>query len=426
MSVSLLPVLILFSAILCVIITSCENNAEGNSIPKQQENETVSPAEDFEYELREGICVIKKYVGTDIEVIIPDSIKDRPVTKIDQFAFEDYDMKRVVIPDSVLDIDTKAFVSCSQLTQVKMSANLKKLGSAAFAYCEELEELELPTSLTEISGIYKIVENPADPFYRCDKLTLIVSSGSYAETYVKEYWKNYAVKTDSSQAENQTSLEQVKDTPSKMFEYYLDQEESDGGIHILKYVGQDKTVKIPERIDGQRVVYIGMNAFKQNVRIKKIFIPDAVYLEDYAFSECENVEEIAFEGKVLNQSMRGVFSSCKSLKEIKLPSGVQSLSDDVFKNCTSLERVIFQENLKYIESDSVFNNCTALKQVEFPSSLEKIGKKIRMMDYNTGIETIKWNEVNIFTSCEDVSLIVHDGSYAESYAKKNGLIYEIK
>lgn len=72
-------------------------------------------------------------------------------TKICQKAFaRHYEIKEVVIPDSVETIEDYAFGDCIYLCRVKLPENLTSIGKYAFAGCVNLEYISLPKSLSEI------------------------------------------------------------------------------------------------------------------------------------------------------------------------------------------------------------------------------------------------------------------------------------
>ena len=110
-----------------------------------------SPAKDFKYELNEegtGV-VIEKYLGKDVEVIIPEVIKTFPVVSIGYGAFSDADLESITIPDSVKEIRTEAFKHCTNLKTVVLGKNLETIGYSAF--CNSgLESITIPDSVKEI------------------------------------------------------------------------------------------------------------------------------------------------------------------------------------------------------------------------------------------------------------------------------------
>lgn len=76
---------------------------------------TSSPIEDFSYEFKDGEVTITGYIGTDREIVIPDTIEDRPVTVIGEKAFQGYDMTSIIIPNTITIIQKRAFDDCKRL-----------------------------------------------------------------------------------------------------------------------------------------------------------------------------------------------------------------------------------------------------------------------------------------------------------------------
>ena len=95
--------------------------------------------------------VLKKYKGTDPEVIISDVIKGIEVKEIGEYAFYNCaDVKKVVISSAVERIDKGAFANCAALEEVTLPSTLKYLGDYAFEDCSSLTKIELPDGLEEV------------------------------------------------------------------------------------------------------------------------------------------------------------------------------------------------------------------------------------------------------------------------------------
>lgn len=95
--------------------------------------------------------VLKKYKGTDPEVIISDVIKGIEVKEIGEYAFYNCaDVKKVVISSAVERIDKGAFANCAALEEVTLPSTLKYLGDYAFEDCSSLTKVELPDGLEKV------------------------------------------------------------------------------------------------------------------------------------------------------------------------------------------------------------------------------------------------------------------------------------
>lgn len=70
---------------------------------------------------------------------------------IGESAFDDvYNLKTIVLPESVQRIETKAFEDCIALEEIRMGDGVSVIGQIAFANCQSLTQITLPSGLKEI------------------------------------------------------------------------------------------------------------------------------------------------------------------------------------------------------------------------------------------------------------------------------------
>ena len=189
---------------------------------------------------------IKRYKGTEENVIIPAEIEDMKVCSIMFKAFwKCTGLKNIVISEGINEINNQAFSDCTNLESVTVQGGMKKIDGYAFYRCKSLEQISLPdgvklgygvfedckalktivlpsglskidgalfsgcSSLQSIAipdGTERILDSafygcsklrditiPAsvqrihkESFVRCKKLTIHAPAGSYAEQYAKE------------------------------------------------------------------------------------------------------------------------------------------------------------------------------------------------------------------------------------------------
>jgi len=95
---------------------------------------------------------------------------------------------------------------------------------------------------------------------------------------------------------------------------------------------------------------------------------------------------------------------CRSgLTGVIIPQSVVSIGDEVFSECDALSCVIFPEGIMSI-GNSVFDGCESLTSAAIPASCTSIGERA-------------------FENCPNLILKVKEGSYAEQYARENGIPY---
>lgn len=121
------------------------------------------------------------------------------------------------------------------------------------------------------------------------------------------------------------------------------------------------TVKIPKRIDGYTVVYVGTvekadtTIFSEQdaKKIKQIKLPDTLR-------------------KIGNRA----FVGCEKLKKIVLPKNLNYIGKSTFSGCYNLEKVVFKTNKAKIGKNAFFTGSTLLssdkrshlQKVEFPAT----------------------------------------------------------
>lgn len=184
-------------------------------------------------------------------------------------------------------------------------------------------------------------------------------------------------------------LDPASPNPVSDFEYVVNK---DGGITITKYVGTDKSVVIPSKIEEKDVTHIGYDAFYRT-EIESVLIPDTVIgLFDSAFYGCEQLKTVILSDNLISIG-EDAFCECYSLTEIELPNSLEKIESYAFYCCTELktitvpgntdyistfafaktglESVIIEEGVKHIGADAFM--ATQVKEVVIPSSVEVIG-----------------------------------------------------
>lgn len=140
-----------------------------------------SPEEDFEYEVDDGEIEITGYKGEDSDIIIPDTIDNHFVTKIEDNAFEGYNITSVVIPDTVTKIDNKAFRNCKRLKEVEFGNSLEEIDYKAFYGCISLTSVHIPESVTDMKNSGFGIADGED-----SECVIYGKPGSAAEEYVND------------------------------------------------------------------------------------------------------------------------------------------------------------------------------------------------------------------------------------------------
>lgn len=130
---------------------------------------------------------------------------------------------------------------------------------------------------------------------------------------------------------------------------------------IIRYMGENDTVVVPEKINGgtYTVNSIDSYAFYECNALKAIDIPSSITeIGNYAFYGSK------IESLTLNSNAIGTnFQNSSSLKTVHLGSNVTSLPDWAFSH-SGLEEITFSESVKTVGSNA-FAGCSNLKKAEF-------------------------------------------------------------
>ncbi len=325
-----------------------------------------------------GGYILKKYNGTDTEIMIPDHIAGKPVTRIGKRCFSPCsttscevslvrrNIRSVYIPDTVICIEECAFHECQSLAEITIPNSVVTIEDLAFDHCRSLTEVTLPESLNTISK---------GSFSCCESLEHIQIPKKV--THIGEHAFNSCGKlTEINIPDN------VEEIGSAAF----------SGCSALKEINFPDTVK-----------KIGHSAFSSCSALKKVTLPKGLKtISPYLFSICSALAEVEIpESVTLIQCY--AFYGC-SLDEITLPKRITSIESFTFGHCKSLERVILSDELTKIEN-SAFSMCTALHEITIPASVSYIDHAA-------------------FYKTNDLIITAPRGSYAIEYARESGIKFK--
>ncbi|MBQ4108185.1 MAG: leucine-rich repeat domain-containing protein [Clostridia bacterium] len=345
------------------------------------------------YSVSKGSC-------SSTDIVIPSVYNELPVTSIITFKNSSF-MESIIIPDSVISIESGAFYGCSSLEKITVpftGASPDATGSSA--------------SLGFIFGTSKFTDS-------------YEASQYYNGLFVKDYYIPNSLKEivytgaslDYGCFSNCTSLEKVSFTnnittiPDYSFYGCTELKQlpiSDNTVTIGNYAFS-KCASVSEITISQNLIAIGDFALFGCSSLSSILvhpdnefykssygnlyskdgtsiiqyspanpattfsIPETVTrIEGYAFHSAKNLEHIEILGNV-NYIGESAFRVCSSLKAFDIPNGVENIFDATFLGCTSLTEITFGSSLKYVGTYS-FQNCASLTNIRLPNTVTAIGK----------------------------------------------------
>lgn len=385
------------------------------------------------------------------------------VTQIGQCAFERCGMTGITIPESVTRIGKSAFYSCTSLRSVTILSGVTEIGDDAFRYCENLRAVSIPESVTRIGTGYDDDDNEvgSNIFIGCKDVTIYGKANSYAQTYAQRFHIPFSTEAmpevkDISECEitlSQTSYEYdgqektpevtVKDNGKTLTEgvdYTVEYEDNveagtacavitgkgayiyseyvyftitseefqiENGV-LIKYTGNVEHVVIPDTVRE-----IKSSAFSGNNYIKSVTIPSNVEkIGNLAFSLCNSMTVItvaednstfsSVDGCLYNKDKTTLLLCPTGKTELNIPAGVKEVGEWA---CTfgNLERVTIPNGVIKIGTHA-FSSQSHLGGVVIPASVTEIGTQA-------------------FTGYGGLTIYGESGSYAETYAKNNHILF---
>lgn len=120
----------------------------------------------------ESIGALAFYFSGLTEVVIPDSVHDTQITVTDEDGTPQ--------SQTLYGLGYGAFHTCRSLKKAVVGSGITQIKSGVFGYCDKLEEIYIPASVTKIEGSYKNGETfiSGHAFHNCNSLKIINYAGT--------------------------------------------------------------------------------------------------------------------------------------------------------------------------------------------------------------------------------------------------------
>lgn len=226
------------------------------------------------------------------------------VTSIGQYAFFYAHLTSIIIPSSVVWIESSSFSGCSALTDISMSNSVRSIGAYAFSSCSSLKSITIPSSVYSI-GQYA--------FSGCSILSSISIPASVTSIGNNPF-------TGCSGLQNITVDVQNP---------YYDSRDNCNAL-----------IKTTDNI---------LIAGCQNTTIPNSIIS----INEYAFSGCSILTNIVIPNSVTAIG-RNAFSGCSGLTNINIPSSVTTIGAYAFMSCSGLTSITSEIQYPFATGNEAF------------------------------------------------------------------------
>jgi hypothetical protein len=404
--------LILAIVLMAVSLTSCKKDNESTSsvieLPpiemyETDEFVTIGTEKGFDYiEYSDHVEITDCDNATIIENIdFPAVIAGKPVTVISITTIKNNAyLNSVSLPDTVQEICNNIFAYCTNLSEVKISKNLKKIGCSAFfgtAWFKALDDEFVIVGdgvLIKYNGDSRDVVVPEEVKYLSDAFSETSKIISIELPSSVTGFSDYAFYNCSSLSEINIPSH-ISDIGIHAFDKTTwimlqdDEFATVGNSVLVSYNGDGGEVVIPDGIK-----YIA-GAFHENEAITSVIVPESVIrVRSASFMGCKNLEKVEFKGRDTFLES-AVFAECTHLSDVTLPAGLKVLELQTFYGCSKLTDIKLPDSIEFIGmgafySCSTLNNvemgnnvttiataaffgCVTMKKITLPDSVEKFG-----------------------------------------------------
>ena len=252
-------------------------------------------------------------------IVIPNS-----VTSIGSFAFQYSGLQNITFEEGaqLISIGSHAFLGASSLISILIPNSVTSIGTSAFSGASSLTSIVIPNSVTSIgSGAFLNTG-----------LTIIYTSISSKPTNWNSNWVSNDVTVVwgyEQTVENDGILYALS---TKSVAYVIGTNESmTSNVVVLDY------------INGYEVIEIANSAFKDNLVIETIYIPNTIVKIGYqAFYGATNFNLVEFETySQLEHIEAYAFGNLANLEAIIIPISVYIIKNNAFANTTDLIIYVF-------------------------------------------------------------------------------------
>ncbi len=368
--------------------------------------------------------VITKLTGNTL--YIPANVIDISIAsyigdnKLDRIVV-DYENEEYYVEDECL-VKNDRIVLGTNSSTFRFNNSVTTIGQWAFAYCDKIENISIPSTITtiedfafancqNINTIYipKDVETIKDNvFYECKNLNIYTETPSDNAGWNKDWNCGFQVRYN---------IEKIVHVNN--FQYTLCDERQTATL--LKYLGKDEEVVIPDVINYNNITYnvtnalsgalsscksitklvlptlygeylgylFGAKSYEENSKyipltLTYVEIVNAKEIGKGAFYGCNNLASITmpFVGNGSDKTHFGYIFGADSandnskyvpstLKEVKI-TRTTSIGDYAFYNCSSLTNIDISETVTNI-GDYAFAGCNSMITINLPNSVRRIG-----------------------------------------------------
>ena len=224
------------------------------------------------------------------------------VEVINNYAFINFDITSLKIPDSVTHIGTFAFSGCTNLAAVDLGKGLTTIEHAAFAHCSAITSIVIPDSVTTIGDA---------AFFNCPGIATLTIGNNVSFIGISAFEGCASITAVKIPAVLTSLSARVFANCTKLTTVELN--------GILHTIGGSAFVNCVSIVDF---------GFTENIQT----------IDGHAFAGCVSLSKLNFNAN-LKTIGAGAFKDCKSITAITISDNVDEIGLGAFEGCSSVENI---------------------------------------------------------------------------------------
>lgn len=297
-------------------------------------------------------CEFVRYPRKRKPVVVDKKVEELPngYEEICSGACVDLSFDRIVIPEGVKIIHTRAFDECvassiffpSTLETIKRDAI-----DVGHVYIENIPDKIRSIGVNGFEGIYSGDENLQN-----ETVILHIPTETNGEFNVDK-----KIKIIGNHAFEDSNISSVR-IPNSVTAIFK------GAFENCKKL---KDVQLSHKLKR-----ISNQMFSGCEKLEFLKIPEGVeIIEDRAFEGCTSLKEIELPSSI-KEIGEAAFCDCINLTKIILCDKIQKIGVGAFYGCWNLKRIQLPRSLTTLE-ETVFCDCKSLEYIDIPNSVKKVG-----------------------------------------------------
>lgn len=344
--------------------------------------DTITHINDYAFYDADGLHYINSSYDVAIDNTTLRTIKLDGVTHLGNYAFAELDLiNDIYLPSSITDINNVGIYTFANGDAIKyITFNSNVIGVHMFDDCDNLEAIKITSNVDQI-GTHAFANNDKlvgltleneiigeYMFYNCDSMVNVIIPDNITNI-------GYAAFGGCTNIEAMTlpfvGAHRYNTNAFEALFGYIFGHINDGTMHEIAQIYKDATAQNVNEDYNKSTTINAPYKFYIPSGLTSVTITDDTTIGESAFMDCDIVDTIILPD-MLETIMAYAFDNCLDLDSINIPAGVSTIGQYAFKNCRTMTTITYNADILTTISEGTFYNCYELEELEVLPSIKFI------------------------------------------------------